>query len=86
MTTTKAERAHIKLCAEAQAMATEQGEQWLKANPEALLVQACWEASKRYGSDDPYLQVWGFLQGFTNARQRREEYLNEQKQNERNPT
>jgi hypothetical protein len=67
-------------CAAAQAEAFEQGEQWFKAYPEALLVEVHWEATNRFNPNDPHMQIWAFVQGFTNARQRRDEYLQEQKQ------
>lgn len=80
--TTKTDRAWAVITAAVQAEAAEQGEQWFKAYPEALMIEVCREASKRFGHNDPHLRVWGFLQGFTNARQRREEYLQEQKGNQ----
>lgn len=63
----------------AQAEATEQGEGWFKAYPEALLIEANWEAVRRFGPDDPHMQVWAFVQGVINASRRHDEYLHEQK-------
>lgn len=77
---TKAERAFLVVRAKAMADATEQGEQYFKAYPDALLVMASLEAVRRFGPDDPHMQAWAFVQGFTNARKRHDEYLDEQKQ------
>ena len=74
---TKVEREAAALKAAQEAEAADAGATFFKAYPEALMVEAWWEAGRRYGLERSFHQCWAFYHAFQNARLQRDEYLKE---------
>lgn len=72
---TKAQRAREAARAAAQAAAEEQGEEWFKLHTEAPLAAVEREANKRFTTNAEHDEVWAFVQAFSRARARRDEFL-----------